>query len=121
MKRAIIFSFLFMIVAIACTKKAMPTVAVSEAIPAKTITTEPLSGPRADSIKLAADIPTDALVEQGKSVYAVKCSRCHVLRVTGNYTMDQWDNILKKMIPNAKLTAEEEKRVVAYIRSEAKK
>lgn len=59
--------------------------------------------------------------EMGKSVYSSKCNKCHGSKNVKNYTFDQWELILKTMIPNAKLTADEESYVMAYIRANAKK
>lgn len=59
--------------------------------------------------------------EMGKSVYSSKCSKCHGSKNVKNYTFNQWELILKTMLPNAKLSADEESYVMAYIRANAKK
>lgn len=58
--------------------------------------------------------------EMGKHVYSSKCSKCHGSKNVKNYTFNQWEGILKTMIPNAKLTADEESYVIAYIKANAK-
>jgi cytochrome c5 len=57
----------------------------------------------------------------GQSVYTNRCGRCHGLKKTENYTAQQWDNILKNMIPKAKLNDGEAKQVTAYVMEHAKK
>ena len=57
----------------------------------------------------------------GQKVYANRCGRCHGLKKTENYTVQQWDNILKSMIPKAKLNDDEAKQVAAYVMEHAKK
>jgi mono/diheme cytochrome c family protein len=61
------------------------------------------------------------LATQGKTVYTSRCGRCHGLKNTEAYTPQQWDNILKSMIPKAKLNEEEAKQVTAYVMANAKK
>lgn len=58
--------------------------------------------------------------EMGGNIYSAKCTRCHAAKDPGAYTWNQWEGILKKMIPNAKLTNDEEDYVRAYIRASAK-
>jgi cytochrome c5 len=57
----------------------------------------------------------------GQTVYTNRCGRCHGLKKTENYTTQQWDNILKSMIPKAKLNDDESKQVTAFIMEHAKK
>lgn len=59
-------------------------------------------------------------VDLGKSVYASKCNKCHAAKNVSRYTLVQWETILKVMVPNAKLTAEEESYLYAYIKANAK-
>lgn len=58
--------------------------------------------------------------DMGSSLYSSKCSRCHAAKDPANYTWSQWGGILKKMIPNAKLTNDEEDYVRAYIKANCK-
>lgn len=57
----------------------------------------------------------------GQTVYTSRCGRCHGLKKTENYTVQQWDSILKSMIPKAKLNDDEAKQVTAYVLEHAKK
>jgi mono/diheme cytochrome c family protein len=57
----------------------------------------------------------------GKTIYTNRCGRCHGLKNTENYTQQRWENILKSMIPKAKLNDEEAKQVTAYVMANSKK
>lgn len=61
------------------------------------------------------------LASAGKTVYTTRCNRCHGLKNTENYTEQQWTNILKSMIPKARLNEDESKQVTAYVMANAKK
>jgi len=65
--------------------------------------------------------PTSESASAGQTVYTSRCGRCHGLKKTENYTAQQWDNILKSMIPKAKLNDDEAKQVTAYVMANAKK
>lgn len=62
-----------------------------------------------------------SLALQGKTVYTSRCGRCHGLKATDKYTVSQWDNILKSMIPKARLNTEEADQVTTYVHANAKK
>ena len=57
----------------------------------------------------------------GQTIYTNRCGRCHGLKKTENYTAQQWENILKSMIPKARLNDDEAKQVTAYVLTNAKK
>ena len=57
----------------------------------------------------------------GQTIYNNRCGRCHYLKTPQDYTSQQWDNILKTMVPKAKLNSEEAKQVTAYVMEHAKK
>ncbi|HMW67214.1 MAG TPA: hypothetical protein PKC82_09815 [Chitinophagaceae bacterium] len=59
-------------------------------------------------------------LEMGKTVFVTKCTKCHEAKTPGAYTKDEWTNILKAMIPKAKLNDVESKSVTAYVMSNAK-
>ena len=48
----------------------------------------------------------------GYKVYSEKCANCHQLDRPGKYTIPQWNNILLKMFPKAKVTSEEEQTLI---------
>lgn len=60
-------------------------------------------------------------VSAGQNVYSSRCGRCHYLKTPQDYTLQQWDNILKTMISKANLKKEEAKQVTAYVMEHAKK
>ena len=57
----------------------------------------------------------------GQTIYTNRCARCHGLKKTENYTAQQWEVILKSMIPKARLNDDEAKQVTAYVMTNAKK
>jgi cytochrome c5 len=61
------------------------------------------------------------VVSAGQTVYANRCGRCHGLKKVENYTAQQWGNILKGMIPKAKLNDDEAKQVTTYVMEHAKR
>ena len=61
------------------------------------------------------------LASAGQTIYTNRCGRCHGLKKTENYTSPQWDNILKTMIPKARLNEQETKEVTAYVMEHSKK
>jgi cytochrome c5 len=61
------------------------------------------------------------LVAQGKTVYTNRCGRCHGLKDATAFTTEEWDGILKSMIPKAKLNETEAQQVTAYVKAQAKK
>ena len=66
-------------------------------------------------------ISNSGTASAGQTVYINRCGRCHGLKKTENYTSQQWENILKSMIPKAKLNDDEAKQVTAYVMANAKK
>lgn len=67
------------------------------------------------------DASRSTSLSAGQTVYTNRCGRCHGLKKTENYTAQQWENILKGMIPKAKLNEDEAKQVTAYVMEHAKK
>jgi mono/diheme cytochrome c family protein len=61
------------------------------------------------------------LASTGQTIYTNHCGRCHGLKKIENYTSQQWENILKSMIPKARLSEEEAKQVTDFIMKNAKK
>ncbi len=138
MKKLMVSLLSLALIAAACTKKMAPATTGTETTPMKSPdsdkeksgeaekTTEPTkpvesSIPALPPAKPMSSLPNKPSEEEsGKNVYSTKCGTCHALKNTGNYTFNQWEVILKKMVPNAKLSADEESQVVAYIKGNSK-
>jgi cytochrome c5 len=63
--------------------------------------------PTEDSIQLMQQkVPgiTMERAQQGFVIYKNKCAGCHHLYKPAQYTIRQWDPIIKKMFPKAKVT-----------------
>lgn len=102
--KAAIATLILSIIVFACHRK---TLASSD-----NITISNTSAPA----KTSNEVP----VSVGQSVYTSRCGRCHGLKKVENYTSQQWDKILKSMVPKAKLNDEEAKQVTAYVMEHAK-
>jgi cytochrome c5 len=61
------------------------------------------------------------VMSAGQNIYSSRCGRCHYTKTVQDYTPQQWDNILKRMIPKAKLNKEEAQQVTAYVMEHARK
>jgi mono/diheme cytochrome c family protein len=94
----------------ACHRKSIPSDEII--LSNKNDTSSIKEPPVADAFNLAA---------QGKTVYTNRCARCHGLKNTENYTSQKWENILRVMIPKARLNDEEAKQVTAYVMANSKK
>jgi cytochrome c5 len=58
---------------------------------------------------------TEADLAEGKAIHDTKCNRCHQLKTIGNFSMAEWDNILQRMIPKARLDEKQAALVRAYV------
>ena len=150
MKRIIAAFVFISILLIACTKKAVPSGSRRSSEPgeARNKTTQPGDGSPVNTVhpedlasadtKTASkdnsstgtkpnELPTGPNApnkpdaeELGKSIYSSKCNKCHGAKNVKNYNLTQWEGILKSMVPNAKLSTEEENYLLAYIKANAK-
>ncbi|WDF70325.1 c-type cytochrome [Sphingobacterium oryzagri] len=59
-------------------------------------------------------------IETGETLFANNCAKCHKLKAAEGHTPEQWNSILKRMIPKAKLNDEDGQLVRAYIIVNAK-
>jgi|CXWL01.1.fsa_nt_gi hypothetical protein len=130
MKKLMALSLICILGNSACSKKVVPVtgttttkIETAKAEPVKTeaqtladIEAKKKLEPEQPAQETAAMTPMD----QGKTVFTTKCGKCHALKNTGDYTPAQWDNILKAMSPRARLSSDEEKRLVMYIKANAK-
>lgn len=76
----------------------------------------------AQSCRNTAEIkPTDengmikADVGEGKVIYMRDCTKCHEQKKVEDFTSAQWENILPRMIVQAKLDDTESRQVTAYV------
>jgi cytochrome c5 len=104
MKKGITISLLALVI-FACSRK---TVSTSETTAATTQAPAP-------------DGAHATLLDQGKGIFATKCSKCHATKDVTAYTTTQWQNILKSMIPKARLNETEANQVTTYVMEFAKK
>ncbi len=54
-------------------------------------------------------------IGEGKVVYLKDCSKCHQMKTVTDFTKDQWNGILPRMIKRAKLSEDEARQVSSYI------
>lgn len=84
-------------------------------------TTTPSFNDMQSSVPPPLETQRNVSMEKGKTVFVSKCGSCHGLKNPGDYTVDQWNNILKIEIPKAKLDKKEAEQVTAYLHANAKK
>lgn len=144
--RSVTISLLFSFTVLACSKKIAPVSKSSKETKQSTgkerqdlaqNIEEPATNPDAEKAKPeASDVsplppsmpppsaprsPEKAAEEEmGKTVYTSKCNKCHAAKKVNNYTLVQWESILKTMVPNAQLSGDEEMVLLTYIRANAK-
>lgn len=63
---------------------------------------------------------TPAQLEQGKTIFTGNCAKCHKLKDPGSRTPAEWNKVLKRMIPKAKLSDDDGKLVRAYLIANSK-
>jgi cytochrome c2 len=59
-------------------------------------------------------------LEQGKTIFTGNCAKCHKLKEPGSRTPEQWNKVLKRMIPKAKLSDDDGMLVRAYLIANSK-
>jgi len=77
---------------------------------ANTVTAGPV--PTSDQVKSQYSA---AQLDQGKTIWQNSCNKCHKLFEPGSHDPEQWNNILKRMIRNAKLDLSDAQLVRAYL------
>lgn len=55
---------------------------------------------------------------EGEKLYMSKCAGCHRFYLPHEFTPAKWDSILVVMRPKAKITLEEEKEILNYLKEE---
>ena len=62
-----------------------------------------------------------AAIAAGEAVYSTNCIKCHAAKPVGNWTIEQWQPILKSMVKKARLDSIQTHQVTAYVNANAKK
>ena len=81
----------------------------------KAITAGPVPSPEQIKTQYSA-----AQLEQGKTIWQSSCNKCHKLFDPESRTPEKWNNVLKRMIPRAKLNIDDGNLVRAYLIANAK-
>jgi len=70
-----------------------------------------------DARRVTARFPgvKTADLEHGRSLYAVRCSRCHDLFDPGAYSASHWETSVHEMNSRAGLSNDEERLVIQYL------
>lgn len=111
MKKILVLSG-FILIVFACHRKTVPSseeIIISNKVEEKQKTETPSINNSATDITAA-----------GKTIYTTRCNRCHKAKPIEKFTQAEWENILKRMIPKARLNEEQAKQVTAYVMANAK-
>ncbi len=88
-----------------CATRVVNTVAHLEPVPSKT--------------EVLAEF-SETQLSQGEAYYANSCAQCHKLFDPDSRNPEQWNTVLKRMIPKTQLTYDESKLVRAYLVAHSK-
>lgn len=75
---------------------------------------EVTKGPIPSAEQIKADF-TVAQLDQGKMIWQSSCIKCHKLHEPESRTPEQWNRVLKRMIPKAKLNLNDAQLVRAHL------
>jgi nitrate/TMAO reductase-like tetraheme cytochrome c subunit len=70
-----------------------------------------------DSTNLVPDVNT--VWSAARQLYAARCSACHALRATTDFTANQWPGVLETMIKRAALNPEQAALIRQYLQTHA--
>lgn len=74
-----------------------------------------------EEVKPAPIVVTESSASiAGHLTYDAKCGRCHGLKNVSDYTAKQWEPIIGRMAPRARLDSTEKINVLAYVSFNAK-
>ena len=54
-------------------------------------------------------------LEKGRRLLAMRCTTCHALEPIGNYTVQEWSDIVEDMADRSGLKNEEQQEIQAYL------
>ena len=74
-----------------------------------------------DTSTVMANLTKEEMLKKGEDLFTLKCGRCHGLPSPSEFTVADWQPIMTRMAPKAKLNAEETNWVLAYVNENAKK
>jgi len=63
---------------------------------------------------------SEGQLNTAKSLYENNCAKCHKLKDPDSRNPEEWNKILKRMIPKAKLSYEDSRLVRAYLVANSK-
>ena len=56
-----------------------------------------------------------ALLARGRTIYATRCTECHVARPVRKFSASEWPQLVARMAPRAKLNSEDRLAVESYL------
>jgi cytochrome c5 len=77
-------------------------------------TTAPADTELAAAQKRWPDATTQSL-QAGRTIYNEQCTRCHGAKPISQYSEQEWERIIGRMAPKAKLTADQTETLRRYI------
>lgn len=63
---------------------------------------------------------SEAQIAEGKAIFETSCGKCHKLKMPPQFTVSQWEPILERMNPKARLDEKQASLVRAYVLVNAK-
>ena len=61
-----------------------------------------------------------AQLDEGRRLYVMSCTGCHALYPTAAFDEQEWQAVMHKMAPRAKLSPKASGLVLSYLRATAK-
>lgn len=122
MKRILVFVPVLLCVLIACSSQKSASTATASAPPPPP--PPPSDAPFGVAPPSSAELavaqkrwPTasEQSLNDGYKVFTGTCARCHKPKDIASRSEEQWQNALNRMIPKAKLTAEEGEKVTQFV------
>ena len=126
---AALFCLFVFAIAVSCNRKSAPVIAQRTELPPPPPGAEPTPPPALPVAVTATPSPSPMPMmgvsatdlEAGRIIYTTKCSKCHQAKPVENWTVDQWQPILKSMIRKSKLDSIESSQVRVWVNTHAKK